>query len=194
MTEREGHRIVEAANYLIGIYRNVAAMLLSCDPMVAEYGLIPYGNRWKPMAPIKPELAEPEWWLPHRAVRQYHREGREDEEVFSIGALLCEPENAAFPEPLAIASMMRVTSTNSDAIYWLPLLGHGDYPAGLGKVRKLDVRKRRNDDDWFNSALDLVADGQLLTIAVPLLDITNTSDVEDRLVKPLVDAMKSAGA
>lgn len=43
MTQPQGRAVVEAANYLIAIYRNVAQMLLACDPMVAEYGLIPYG-------------------------------------------------------------------------------------------------------------------------------------------------------
>jgi hypothetical protein len=193
MTEPKGRPIVVAATYLIGIYRNVAQMLLSCDPMVAELGLIPYGTRWKPMEPIKPTLTDPTHWLSHRAVRQYHRRNREDQEVFTIGALICEPDNDGFLEPLAIASMMKVTSTNSDDIYWVSLLGHGDYPAGLGRVRELDVREWRNDEDWFNDALDLVADGRLLTTAAPLLDITTTRDVQDRLVVPLVAAMKSAG-
>jgi hypothetical protein len=189
MTESKGRPVVEAANYLIGIYRNVAQMLLSCDPMVAEYGLVPYGARWKPMAPIKPELNDPTWWLPHRAVRQYHRRDRGGKEVITIGAVLCEPGDETFREPLGIASVMNVTSTNSDHLYWVGLLGHGD-PAGLGRVHDVNVREWRNDQDWFNNALDLIANGRFLSIAIPLLDITTTRDVQERLVEPLMAAMK----
>lgn len=145
------------------------------------------------MAPIKPALEAPEGWLPHQAVRQYHRRGRQDEEIITIGAIICDPNNSAFAEPLAIASMMKQTTSNSDHTYWLPLLGHDERPARVGEVRKLDVREWRGKEDWFNDALKLVSDGQLLTVAVPLLEITTTSDVQDRLVVPLLTAMKSAG-
>lgn len=193
MSIPKGRAIVEAANYVTAIYRNLTQMLLSCDPVAGEYGLVPYRGAWRPMETIKPRLSEPEWWLPHRAVRQYHRRGRADQEVFTIGAYLWDPRDPEFPEPIAVASMMSVTRTNSDNIYWVALLGghYGD-PATRGSVHTTDIRKlNKYDDDWSGATVDFIVDHQLTSIEVPLLDITTTADVDKRLIRPLVEAVRT---
>lgn len=191
MTTPKGRPIVEAANYLSAIYRNVAQMLLSCDPMVAEYGLVPYGGSWRSMEPVKPDLNEPWLWAAHRAVRQYHRRGCRDQEIFTIGAYLWDPRDAHFLEPVAVASLMPVTHTNTYAMHWVALLGgQCADSAGRGRVRHADVRRlNKYDDDWFDKEVEFVADGRITTIEVPLLDITTTAEVESRLVRPLFDAI-----
>lgn len=194
MNNSKGRAIVEAANYIGGVYRNLTQMLLSADPLVAEYGLIPYRGAWRPMERMSPILTEPEWWMAHRAVRQYYRRGHQDQDVFTIGAYLWDPRDLEFPEPVAVASMMTVTRTDTDNIYWVALLGgQCGTPAERGNVRKVDVRRlNKYNGDWFDAAVDFVVDFQLTTIEVPLVEITTTTDVEKRLVRPLIDAIRPA--
>lgn len=169
--------------YVLDVYRNVSRMLLACDPMLEPYGLAPYAT-WAAMDPAKRTATTPATWLAHKAVRQYYPPGREHKEIFTIGAYLFNWRGNDAIEPMCVASMMAVTSDSSNDVYWLGVVG-ATLAGSRGEVRIIGTEDI--PEGWGRDRFkQWVRDGRMLSICVPLLEITTTTQVEDRLVKPLL--------
>jgi hypothetical protein len=178
----EGARELDAGfRYVLEVYRNVSRMLLGCDAMLQPYRFAPYAS-WG-VAEAGRRASEPAAWLPHRLVRQYHPPGRQNTEILTIGAYLYNPHVDAPIEPVCVASMIAVTST-PDAVYRLGMVGAvADVPRG----EVVAVDGTTPGAEWAKSDLArIVRDRRVLSIGVPLLEVTSTTHVEARLVKPLV--------
>lgn len=172
--------------YVLDVYSNISRMLLACDAMLHSYGFTPYD--WPPMEPPG-KASEPVTWLPNRAVRQYFPPDREGTEILTVGAYLYDREVAEPIEPLCIASMMAVSSTNFNAVWWLGMVSA--WFDARGSVETIDATDPRYASHprfarVRRDATRIVRDGRILSIAVPLLEITSTTHVEDRLVRPLL--------
>jgi hypothetical protein len=178
-----GREMDAGFRYVLDVYRNVSRMLLACDPMLEQYRLAPYAT-WAAMDPAKRTATTPATWLAHKAVRQYYPLGREHKEIFTVGAYLFNWRGDDPIEPMCVASMMAVTSDNSNDVYWLGVVG-ATMPLPRG-----DVQVIGSDDipeGWGRDRFkQWVRDGRMLSICAPLLEITTAAQVEARLVKPLV--------
>ena len=178
MAADDGRRMVEAFYYVRDVYKNILQMLMSCDALLQDRGFSPY--QWAPMEGSKWVSWRADDWLAHRAVRQYYPRGRKDKEVLTVGAVLWNPGPQEVQEPLCVASMMAAKST-PDAIYWVSLLGWKVLP--MNEVRLLGRADAKGHEETFDS---IVADGRILSIAVPLLDVTSSETLEKRVIEPLL--------
>ena len=176
-----GREMDAGFRYVLDVYRNVSRMLLGCDAMLQPYRFVPYAG-WG-VSEGGRRANEPASWAPHRPVRQYHPPGRSNAEILTIGAYLYNPHTDEPIEPVCVASMMAVASA-PDAVYRLGMLGAvADVP--WGEVVTIDDSTRGLE--WARADLaKVVRDRRLLCIGVPLLEVTTTTHVEKRLVKPLV--------
>ena len=168
-------------HYVLEVFRNASRMLLACDPLLEPYKFEPYS--WAIAESTKKQASAPGTWLQNRAVRQYYPAGRKDHEILTVGAYFWDPGSDEVSVPLCIASMMAVHSC-PDAVYWLGMLGALS-PAPRGDVELIDssmevYRKARDDMERY------VRDGRILSVAVPLVDVTSSVHLEERLIKPLV--------
>lgn len=168
------------------VYRSVSKLLLASDPVLDELGLSPYGYQWKAAEEQRFNHTTPDEWAPHRLVRQYFRKKRLDQELFTVGAYLWDPCQEAMREPLCIASFMSVATIHSNDVYWLPLMQAHDATAPAdGEVRLLDPTR------WSSANSDalkkLAPTQRVLSVALPLVEITSTSALAHRLLKPLVE-------
>lgn len=183
----EGGREMDAGfRYVLEVYANVSRLLLACDAILQPHKFAPYA--WAPMEPPRKADA-PKTWLPNRAVRQYYPQDRQWKEILTVGAYLYSRHDDKAFEPVCVASMMAVNTANTDAVYWLGVLGAlSRAPRGVVET----VRATDGQFAWGRSDFEkVVRDGVILSIAVPLLEITSTTQVEDRLLTPLFQRLET---
>jgi hypothetical protein len=91
-------------------------------------------------------------------------------------------------EPLAMASFMRVKAT-PDSVYWLSLLqGWTKNCPPDGRVRTIQNQVKEYEP-YYAAVLE---DPNILTVARPLLEITNTEELNNQLIVPLIAALKES--
>lgn len=189
-TSNSAREMTEGFRYIADVYVNASRMLLSCDLVVAEYGFVPYAT-WGIGESPKRMAAKPKTWMAHYAVRQYYPKDRRDQEILTIGAQFWDPESPDDVEPLCVASMMAVNGI-PDAVYWLGMLG-ARLRSPRGNVQIVDATAVPNAVER-KQLETLVRDGRLLSIAVPLLEVTSTSAIEESLIKPLVAKLETSNS
>jgi hypothetical protein len=106
----------------------------------------------------------------------------------TVGVVLWNPHDPEFNTPLCIGSRMVVRET-SDDVYWLALAQLWSRDAlPDAQVRRID-RSSLGGPGWDTSDTkrfeELMAEGALLSIAVPLLGITRADELENRVLAPL---------
>lgn len=187
----EGRQMVEGFHYVQEVFRNVSRLLLSADALLSDRKHLPYPTDWSASYPKKIfKVDEPQAWLPYYFIRQYHPVPQEPtrKEILTVGVVLWNPQDPDFNTPLCIGSRMVVRET-SDDVYWLALAQLWSRDAlPDGQVRRID-RSSLGGPGWDTSDTkrfeELMVEGALLSIAVPLLGITRADELEDRVLAPL---------
>jgi hypothetical protein len=96
--------------------------------------------------------------------------------------------NPDFAEPLCIVSRLTLALPSfGDDIYWLAVAQAYQKDLADGKVKILDAKI---SEDWtaeeksfFN---EVVKGGRFISAALPLVEISKLSDVERRLIDPVI--------
>lgn len=190
-----GKRWVDTFRNVNDFYINVSRMLLNADDIMQRKGYYPHA--WNSFYPVGHKLAEyKDWpmWLPEFVIRQYYAESNE-KEIFTIGAFLHLLNNVEFEQPLCIVSRMLANNT-PDEIYWIAMSqGYRRNPLADGKVYVIGEsfedflfnKTREAIDGDIQIFKEVVSGGKLLSMALPLLEITNLEQLEKRLVLPLLE-------
>jgi hypothetical protein len=178
--------ILDAFAHVRDVYRSVSKLLIASDAVLYEHGYAPYAT-WRAAEGKVFLHGHPDGWIQHRAVRQYYRAGMVNQEILTVGAMLWNPRTDLVGEPLCIASFARVPSVNTDDVYRLPLMQAHDLSAPPdGEVRYLDPSCWRTQDGARDAFKRLVSTERMLSVALPLVEITSTTLLEKLLVRPLV--------
>ena len=187
----QSHGILDAFAHVRDVYRSVSKMLIASDAVLSEHGYAPYTNfntTWRPAEKKVFPHGHPDGWIQHRAVRQYCRAGMVSQEILTVGAMLWNPHADLVGEPLCIVSFARVTSVKTDDVYKLPLMQAHDLSAPPdGVVRYLDPTRWKTQSSSRDAFKRLDPTERMLSVALPLVEITSTTLLEQRLVRPLVD-------
>ncbi len=185
MEQRESNGMSECFAYVRDVFRNASRLLSASEIVLSPYRFVAYSVAWRPFE-IKPTLDEPEHWLPSHAVRQFHRLNEKGKEVFTVGVVFWwEEQNDSFV-PLAMTSYMRIRA-DLDDVYWVPLL------QAWHRGGKTDgtVQVLQNDRDDYRSDYEgVLAEPDVASVAVPLVDITLASELDARLIRPLMQHIR----
>jgi hypothetical protein len=190
MSNNDGKKMMEAFLYVRDVYANASRMLYSSDDIMHRQKLHPYAD-WDAIWPNEEETGILAWndWLPYYVMRQYHSEDRENVEVVTLAAVFWDACGDGIDEPLLVASRMDGRDLEGNDVYWLSLyqLWLDDYPPD-GKVRTITSasmgwEKEPNDLDVFK---DVVDGDRMLSLAVPLVEITDLEQLETRIIAPLM--------
>ncbi|MEM9456119.1 MAG: hypothetical protein AAGF11_18195 [Myxococcota bacterium] len=190
MTHVDGKAVLEAILYVRDFHRTAANMLLAADGPLSERGWAPHSTAWKPIPAATRSLQHAGRWLPHYILRQYYRENRRDDrELLSLIVVPYDPIDQRLEEPLCLASRMRAL-TDGDELYWLPQLQLRTKAAigPFGEIRhitKPDLNPKPARLQHFEAS---VGGGELLSLAVPLMTITDETSLVAELIKPILDA------
>ena len=188
----DGAQMMAAFVYIRDVYRNLARMLLGADPLLADRGYSPF-HSWDAV-PASPgtKLARHDDWLPHCVIRQYHPNGNQAGDLITLAALPWDRHAEVYghpqTQPLVICSRLQPTSTNTNDIYWV-----GAVHTRTSKPLPADskphlitsgaLRLGGLQAKWEG----LVAGGQVLSVACPLLAIRDFNDLERHLIQPLFE-------
>lgn len=183
----QGREVVEAFHYVRDIYRNVSRILQASDPAMQHRGYRPYG--WSAVWTPGDRVTTPEKWGPYWAVRQYYRPETQNREVLTVAAVMWDPKNEEMDTPVLLASRMQVTTTSGPDALWVGLWQHWSMYGSDGIVRPLRVGdESRLAASDVAKAKALLASGALVSVAIPLLNVTSIDVVERRLLDPLLAA------
>lgn len=166
------------------IYRTAARLLRATEPSMSERGFRPYAN-WASVWPtLDAKLSSPDQWLRNWVIRQYFRPAFHNREVVTLGAILFDLENPRFRVPMLLGSRMAITTANGNEPYWVAQLQRWSDHGPDGEVRRLSV-----DQPGVTRVEEIrtvVAGGELLSVAIPLLEATDIGQVERRVIDPLL--------
>ena len=183
--------ILDAFAHVRDVYRSVSKLLIASDAVLSEHGYAPYTNfntTWRPAEKKVFHHGQPDEWILHRAVRQYCRTGLVGREILTVGAMLWNDRADLIGEPLCIVSFARVPTVDTNDAYWLPLMQAHDLSAPPdGVVRYLDPTRWKTQVGSRDAFKKLDPTERMLSVALPLVEITSTTLLEQRLVRPLVD-------
>jgi len=186
----DASKLLELFFSVRNIYRNCKKMLLSCDPIMNDEKGFQCFDWWAVY--VDQNINQSDSWLPNWVIRQYYpvKSTVEDEsltEILTIGAI---PWRKELPEsfiPMCFASRLLATST-PNSIYFASVIHMYESKSQLdGVVKVLDNSSDLLDENKKSTFNELIHTGKLLSIAVPLLEITSTSEFFDRVVDPLLD-------
>jgi len=188
MQSDQSRGMVEAFKYVRDVYRNCARMLLSCDPSMRDRGFSCF--YWKTLYGFGSDINFPDNWLHDYLIRQYYPvQGKEGEnQIFTIAAIPWRRENPDSFEPLCLASRFSATETPDD-VYWISVLQmHEQRILPDGKVHVLgdDLECLKKDSQKLERFKNLIREGKVASLAVPLLEITNTNQLFNRVVDPVL--------
>lgn len=195
MKTQVGTSIVEGFRYVRSIHRNVSRLLMSADALLSEHGLLPYEG-WSASYPVGNYRATaPDDWLAEYFIRQFYSQGKKNSEVFTVGVVLVPPERFS-DVPVCLASSMIVRKV-PNAVYTLSVAqvaARGHPPDGV--VRPVGVADL--ETGWFGeteimSFAQLVVEERLTSLAVPLTEVSSSTELEALLVKPLLSYISSEG-
>jgi len=181
--------------YMRDVYRNVARMLLSADPIMVDRRFNFAGNDWRAVdsnfaTTLQLSRNATDTWLPTRVIRQYVNFD-DDNDVVTLAAILFanDGENPAVPS--AVASRVWFENTGTNDPYWIGVMHVWDAlrPPIDGTVRVLGDRLEASglsdaNRDIFNR---LVRGRRLISVGVPLTEVTNTDELVSRIISPLLE-------
>ena len=180
-----GKEVVAAFHYVRDIYRNVSRILQACDPSMQQRGFRAY--KWSAVWTPGDKVTTPEKWAPYWAVRQYHRRDTQNQEVLTVAAVMWDPRHEEMETPVLIGSRMQVVTTSGPEAFWVGLWQHWSTQTPDGEARRLSVENpTRLTPNDVAKAKALLADGTLLSVAIPLLEVVSIDVVERRVIDPLL--------
>ncbi len=189
-----GPELLGAINYVRDFYRNVAALLCAADDPLARRGYSWTGKSWKPIPWPEQSLMRADTWLPQWVIRQY-RGGKVPEDVLTVAVLAFDAIDGEWTEPWCLASRL-VAKVTPDPVYWVSLLqcrtlaGLKETPSAVRVTRGLlQPREERFRD--FDTIVGEA--GEIISIAVPLVQICNAKDLETRVLEPVLREKFRAG-
>ncbi|MCE9670530.1 hypothetical protein LY474_22250 [Myxococcus stipitatus] len=196
MSNETGASIVETFRYVRSIHRNVSRLLMSADVLLSEYGLLPYEG-WSASYPLTTFRATaPDEWLAEYFIRQFRVRGKKDGGIVTVGVVLMPPER--FSEvPVCFASSMAVRR-EPNAVYTLSasqVAARGHPPDGVVRT----VHAGDLETDWFTSAdvasfKELIIDDRVTSVAVPLMTVNSSVELESLVIKPLMRQLAADSA
>lgn len=188
MISQHGRAWVESFKNSVDFYKNVARMLQAADDITRPKGWYP-NDDIPCIVPKKQKLKDfIDWpmWLPEFVFRQYSSQINTG--VVTIAAVLHLTQNPDFPEPLCIASRVRLSDADPEEACWIPVLqAYQKNPQADGAVYSIEEDLENyfflSEDE--RQRINTVVKG-FLTVACPLLKITNANELEDKLITPLL--------
>jgi hypothetical protein len=177
--------LLSAFRYVRGVYNTAARLLHATQPALAERGFRPYAS-WAAVWPtIDARLEDSDRWLRNWVIRQYYHPAHQNRDVVTLAAVLFDFENPGFREPILLGSRMTISSPNGSDPYWLGQAQrwseHG--PDGVVRVLSMDMPGLAHRPAASRA---VVVDGAVLSLAIPLLEATDISTVEARVIDPLL--------
>lgn len=189
----DGSSMMSTFNFVRDSYKTAARMLLAADALLADRQLAVYP--WHSIWPTRSTSLSKVDWIPTSVFRQYHSPEKKDREVITLAAVFYSLDDREIPEPLCIGSRMSVNAIPND-VYWWALVQRwaptAAPPDGVVRVLQAsDVRFASSDER--QKFEDGVVAAKLATVAVPLLEIRGTSDLDQRILAPLLGFQYDAG-
>ena len=183
----EGASMTASFEYVRQAYRTAARMLLSADALLVDRKLAVYS--WHAIWPSRSTSLSRVDWLPGSVFRHYHSPELQNREVLTLAAVFFATDEHTLTEPLCIGSRMWVHHVATNDVYWWALVQRWalDAAPSDGLVRRLDSKSvsftQKDQRQNFDGG---VVGGALATVAVPLLNIRGTSDLEEQVISPLL--------
>lgn len=184
----DGPKMVAAFEYIRETYRTVSRMLQSADAIMADRGLAPHSG-WHSIWPHRSAtVASADQWIPAFVLRQYFSSGMQESEVVTLGCVLFSLDDRRLSEPICIGSHLFATEFPNDIYRWAltQRWALASHPTdGVPRfLRSADIRFVADDERaGFEK---VVVGGVLATVAVPLLTITSTADLERCIIDPIL--------
>lgn len=189
MIVQNGRAWVKSFQTSVELYKNVARMLQAADDIMRLYSLYPDNSSC--IVPKKQNLEDfNAWpmWLPEFVFRQYQpATPQNDIEIVTVAAVLHLTSNPDFPEPLCIASRVRLSEPDPVEVCWIPVLqAYHKNPMVDGKVYEIEysLEDFHIDKDEHQRVNAIVK--AFLSVACPLFNITNSNELKDKLIDPLL--------
>ena len=175
--------------YVSGVFASCATMLLSADAPLADRGFAVYNwdNIWPKRGTGCKDHSD---WLPTFVARHYYRPQMKDREVLTVSAVLWGQAPRSVSGAMAICSYLRnaLDAEPEDDIYrWSIVQRWCDDAPPDGKVRELGPDKIRFEGSERRLFTSQVRDANVLTVAVPLPTVTNTTELLERIVTPIIE-------
>jgi hypothetical protein len=197
----DGKVMVESLRKTSYVYQNVASMVFSADDILRERAYFVYD--WACVYPSAKDpglinysrqkdtfLMDTLRWLPEFVIRQFGPKDRWDTQVLTVGAVLYLKDYEDFDEPLCIASLIE-GNFEEDDIYWISLLQAFDPTArkkrGCIVIGEDSLRKVKDYEKKKESFDKRVKGGRFVSNAVPLLEITNSLTLKEKVILPVLN-------
>lgn len=154
---------------------------------MADRGFRPYSG-WASVWPtLDSKLGSADEWLRNWVIRQYFRPQFQNREVVTLAAILFDLENPRFAVPMLLGSRMEIASPNGADPYWAGQIQRWSEHGADGQVRRLSI-EMPGVEHRVDKLRAVVVGGEMLSIAIPLLEATTIDTVESRLIVPLLAA------
>jgi hypothetical protein len=179
------------------VYRNCVRILLSADILMEERGYGKYG--WKnvyDMDPIEDKwrdaymnnLTQADCLLTGFLFHQYYQRGLENHDIITIcTAPWRRIKSDAFRPACCITRFIAKSTPNE--VYWIGTMPlWEEYNPVDGTLKEYDFNSGMLSEPYRKRYNDIVSEEKkLIGISVPLHEITSSSDVENKLLKPLLE-------
>jgi hypothetical protein len=186
----------DAFIYVNEIYRNCARILISADILMEERGYVKYN--WKNMYDMEPientwrsntinNLKQADSILPGYLFHQYYQRDLQNRDIITICTAPWRIVNSNTFYPACCLTRFLANST-SDHVYWIGAMPVWEKSNKIdGIVREYDSVSVSLQENFRDKFTEVVSDEKkLIGVSIPLQEITSSTEIETRLIKPLL--------
>lgn len=192
----KGQSCMEVLTWVRDVYRNCFRILSCCDPILESYELQRY--TWAHIYDLEPlhnewrstkieALKNADALLCSYIFRQYYSRDYKDREIVTVGVA---PWRKVRPETFTPACYISrfMAQSPENAIYWIGAMPIWEETNSTdGTIREFTSVSGLLHDDMRKQFDEIVSkEKRMIGTAVPLFDITSSTELESRLIKPFL--------
>lgn len=180
---------VKAFSHVCEIYQNVSNMFHATDILMKnKHGFQPYLTRTTVDPKVYSMLEHHNQWLQSSIIRQYFQPQFVDREVVTLAAILFDSKKPGDSVPMLLGSRMEIVKRDNiaNSPYWAGQIQRWSTFGPDGQVHKIPVIQPGVPN--AKEIRETVVGDHLLSVAIPLLEATDITTIEERVIKPLLAA------